>query len=326
MRIDVLGGTRFIGRAIVEDLVAAGHEVVVVHRGESEPEGLPDVEHVHADRHEGLPTLSGEALVDTYALSAADADAPLAASPAGARLVVLSSQDVYAAYGELHAGGHAHAVPLDETSPVRADRFPYRGRYEGMDDYEKLDVEERYLARGGTVLRLPMVYGEHDYERREDLVLRRVRAGRPAMPFGAGTLRWTKAYVADAARAVRLAVEHEGADLAGEVLNVGERRTWSIRRWAEEILAAAGAPLDLVTVADRELPDDLRITAAVGQHLLVDSSKARELLGWSETAPAEAVARSVAWHLANPPDEPAGGDWAADDRALRSAGWTAASA
>jgi hypothetical protein len=51
----------------------------------------------------------------------------------------------------------------------------------------------------------------------------------------------------------------------------------------------------------------------------VGSSKARDLLGWTETDPHAALERSVAWHLANPPAE-AGDDFAADDRALAAAG------
>jgi hypothetical protein len=50
----------------------------------------------------------------------------------------------------------------------------------------------------------------------------------------------------------------------------------------------------------------------------VDSSKARDLLGWTETDPHEALRRSVAWHLANPPAD-ASDDFAADDRALAAA-------
>ena len=45
MRVVVLGGTRFIGRAVVAELVAAGHDVLVVHRGQHEPVDLPDVPH-----------------------------------------------------------------------------------------------------------------------------------------------------------------------------------------------------------------------------------------------------------------------------------------
>jgi len=47
----------------------------------------------------------------------------------------------------------------------------------------------------------------------------------------------------------------------------------------------------------------------------VDFSKARDLLGWSETDPHEALERSVAWHLGHPP-ETAADDFADDDRAL----------
>ena len=45
------------------------------------------------------------------------------------------------------------------------------------------------------------------------------------------------------------------------------------------------------------------------------SSKTRDLLGWTETDRHEALARSVAWHLANPPEDP-GADFGADDQAL----------
>jgi hypothetical protein len=51
----------------------------------------------------------------------------------------------------------------------------------------------------------------------------------------------------------------------------------------------------------------------------VGSAKARDLLGWEETDPHQAVARSVAWHLANPPED-ASDDFAADDQALAAAG------
>ena len=47
----------------------------------------------------------------------------------------------------------------------------------------------------------------------------------------------------------------------------------------------------------------------------IASSKARDLLGWTETDPHEALHRSVAWHLANPPPD-ASDDFSADDSAL----------
>ncbi|MEA2555303.1 MAG: hypothetical protein QOI60_634, partial [Actinomycetota bacterium] len=41
MDLLVIGGTEFVGRAIVEEAVALGYDVTVFHRGQSEPDDLP---------------------------------------------------------------------------------------------------------------------------------------------------------------------------------------------------------------------------------------------------------------------------------------------
>jgi len=349
MRVLVLGGTRFIGAAIVEELHAHGHELLLVHRGEHEPDDLPAVDHLHADRRD-LPHLRGpidefdpEAMVDNCAYSTADAETALAATGDDVRLLAVSSMDVYRAFGAVLAGTETDPLPVDETSPVRPERYPYRGRPHpspDADTYEKLDVEAAYLAREATVCRLPMVYGERDHQHREEPILRRVRAGRDRIPSGAGSWLWTRGYVRDLAAGIRLALESEAA--VAEVLNLGEARTWSMGLWARHVLEAAGSSAELVRVPDVLLPDDLRALGTVAQHLLVDSSssghapawtgqqhllvdssKARDLLGWEQTDPHEALHRSVAWHLANPP-EGASADFSADDRALDPASWSQA--
>jgi nucleoside-diphosphate-sugar epimerase len=323
MRVMVLGGTRFIGAAIVEELHGHGHELLLVHRGEHEPDDLPEVDHLHRDRRDlshlrdAVAEFDPEALVDNCAYDTADAETALAAVADGVRLLVVSSMDVYRAFGAVLAGTETDAVPVDETSPVRPERYPYRGRPHPSPDaetYEKLDVEAAYLAREATVCRLPMVYGERDHQRREEPVLRRVRAGRDRVPVGTGGWLWTRGYVRDVAAGIRLAMESDAT--VAEILNLGEARTWSMGLWARHVLEAAGSPADLVRVPDVLLPDDLRALGTIPQHLLVDSSKARDLLGWTETDPHEALHRSVAWHLANPPPDPSG-DFTADDRALQ---------
>ena len=345
LRVVVLGGTRFIGRRIVDELVASGdgreaHDVLVVHRGSTEPDGLAETPHLHADRMAldavtaELAAFDAQAVIDCMALGSADADAVLAAFAGDrARLVVLSSVDTYRAYAGLMRNTVIDAVPIDETSPVREgdQRYPYRGQGSGMDDYEKLDVEERWIARGGTALRLPMTYGEHDYQRREDFILRRVRAGRTQIPVGAANGLFTHGYVGDIARAVRLVLEAERADVAGEIFNLGETRTPTVGLRARAILGAAGRAddVELVRVPDDALPPDLGISGSVEQHLLVDSGKARRVLGWEPADPDDTLRRSVAWHLANPPVAGAGGqagaaqpataDFEADDRALERA-------
>jgi nucleoside-diphosphate-sugar epimerase len=326
MRVVVIGGTRFIGRAVCDELVTAGHDLLVVHRGHTEPAGLPDATHLHISRlklhgaRRELQAFEPDAVVDGYAMTREDAVSALAALPSGLRIVVLSSCDVYRAYSGLHHGTLTDALPLDELSPTRRERYPYKETRPDVktdvdfDRYEKLDVEEVYRQAGATICRLGFVYGEHDFQRREEFILRRVRAGRDRIPVGPGTWLGSRVYVRDVAVAVRLALESERA--AGEVFNITEERTWPAGIWAQRIVEAAGSRAELVRVPESVLPQDLADwTAGSQQHLLATSAKARELLLWHQSDPTEAVYRSVNWHLEHPPEreDP---DFSADDRAL----------
>lgn len=309
-----------------------------MHRGVTEP--APDAEenpaggtvrHIHANRADfagiadEVRSLRPDAVVDTIAMTRADAEAVLPHLP-DVPLILLSSMDVYRAYELVlaeEAGKPAESdsaaepgqpVPIAEDSEVRRGRYPLKHIHEKYADYDKLDVEPGYLARGGTVLRLGAIYGERDGQRREELILRRVRAGRTRIPIGAGTWLWTRGYVGDVAKAVLAVVDNPDA-ARGEVFNVGGLTTDTMRDYARRILAAAGHEAELVTVPDVLVPADLDMTKTVAQHFLCDSGKLARTLGWIPEDPASTIARSVKWHLAHPP-EAADTDFSADDRAL----------
>jgi nucleoside-diphosphate-sugar epimerase len=320
MRVLVLGGTRFIGRAIVEDLVSAGHDVTVVHRGEHEADGLPRVAHIHLPRERWagqaarFAATAPDAVVDCLALSRDDARGALGALPGTVHTVVLSSQDVYRAFASLNAARDTDAVPIDETSALSEDRYPHRGHGDEHEHYSKQDVEEEYLSRGAVALRLPATYGEHDVQRREEFILRRVRARRRQIPIGAGGFLWTRGWVRDIARGVRLAAEH--SEVGGVAINLGEERTSTIRLWAMCILEAAQSDAELIEVADDVLPADMALSAArLTQHVLVSTARARALLGYTDSDAMTALRSSVGWHLRHPPDD-ADADFALDDAAL----------
>lgn len=164
------------------------------------------------------------------------------------------------------------------------------------------------------MLRLAAIYGERDPQRREEFILRRVRAGRERIPVGVGTWLWTRGYVGDVASAVLAALANPGAT-AGQVFNVGDLSTDTMRDYARRILRAAGHGAELVTVPDQDVPADLRLTKSTAQHFLCDSGKLARTLGWRPADPEASIGRSVRWHLAHPP-ESADTDLSADDQAL----------
>ena len=303
----------------MEDLAGAGHEVLIVHRGNLEPHDMPPVKHLHTDRMElaahrdELAAFQPDAAIDCRALTRVDSETAIGALPAGIRLVVVSSIDVYRAFGAVNEERETDPVPIDEDSPVRTNRYPYRGQMPGLDDYDKLDVEDVYLSHGATSVRLPMVYGEHDYQLREEYILRRVRAGRTRIPIGAGMWLASRGYVRDVARGVQLVLTTPAA--AGQVFNLCEERTFSMRLWSRMILEAAESDAELVRVADEVLPEDLKPTGTMTQHIAASSHKARSMLGWTTSDPVESLRSSVRWHLANPPPDP-NLDFTPDDRAL----------
>jgi len=107
MRVLVIGGTGFIGPPIVHRLSAAGHEVIVYHRGEHEPDLPPSVRHIHHP-DAATPVLSFPAQVRELRPDVAlhmtlhgerDARAAVKALRGeSGRLVMISSADVYRAY------------------------------------------------------------------------------------------------------------------------------------------------------------------------------------------------------------------------------------
>jgi nucleoside-diphosphate-sugar epimerase len=303
--------------------------VAVVHRGLHEPEGLPAVQHIHVERGDlvqrrrELVEFRPDAAIDMAAMTADDANAVVEAIDPSLPLVVASSCDVYRACSSVFEGRVTDSVPLAEDAPLREGPAPDRDQVPpgwNFDprQYEKIEVERVCLDRGAVVCRLPMVYGEHDYKRREEFVLRRVRAGRRRIPVGPGTFLWSRGYAPEIARGIRLAVE-SGEE--SEIFNLAESDCATIGLWVEEILDAAGHKVELVRVADELLPEDLGLTAEIPQPWMVSSAKAAERLDWAHTPWRDCVRRSAKWHLANPPEGEEGDlDFSADEAALSSSG------
>jgi 2'-hydroxyisoflavone reductase len=112
VKLLLLGGPRFLGRAVADAGLERGHELTFFNRGTTNPELYPDVERIVGDRTGDLSGLEGrewDAVVDTcgYLPSVVRASACALASSGGPYCFV-SSVSVYADF----------SVPNDEESPV----------------------------------------------------------------------------------------------------------------------------------------------------------------------------------------------------------------
>jgi nucleoside-diphosphate-sugar epimerase len=307
MRLSLLGGTGFIGSQVATQLLAAGHQVWILHRGKHEPP--PGAESAVADRA-NLPAWQSAwdafrpgVMIDLSSYTARDVRqiAPLLRHSLH-RVVVLSSGDVYASYGAF-LGIEAiperrQSVANSEAAPRRGARYPYRSQATGPDDirhdYDKIVVEEEYRKATGapvTVLRLPMVYGVGDPQGRISNDLARLRqAPRDGLVLNPDEAGWrcTRGYVVDVAAAIVLAALHPGA--SGKVYNVGESQAWTTRDWLALLAAQAG-----LQVSIRESPGaPAAFPANWKASVTMDTTRLPAELGFRErVGVAEGVRRTV---------------------------------
>jgi len=124
VRLLVIGGTRFVGRHIVQAAIERGHEVTLFHRGVTNPDLFADAEHVHGDRQAGgLSALAGrrfDAIIDPSAYFPADVEAAGAVS--ADRYLLVSTTSVYRGPVALGSDETAPTNELDGPLPATIDR------------------------------------------------------------------------------------------------------------------------------------------------------------------------------------------------------------
>jgi nucleoside-diphosphate-sugar epimerase len=319
MKILVIGGTAFTGPHVVRHLIREGHEVVLFHRGQTDARLPRAVRHILGDRREWethkeeLQQVEPEVVLDQIAMGPQSAWEVLTTFRGIARRVVaLSSQDVYRAYGTLIGlnAGPIEPTPLAEDAPLRELLYPYRGRAQSAEDrlynYEKILVERLYQGDpdlAATILRLPMIYGPRDRQHRTFEYLKRMDDGRRYILLGKemADWRWTRGYVGDVAQAIALAVADEQA--AGRVYNVGEPDALTELEWVQAIGLAAGWNGQIALVPLARLPAFLNPGINPAQPLVTDTTRIRAELGYAERLPREeALRRTVDWQRGNPPE------------------------
>ncbi len=323
MRVLVIGGTGFIGPFVIKTLVNQGHDLTVFHRGEAKPDLSESVHRIHGNRNDlaehrtVFDQLAPDVVLD-FILSDHSQATALMETFRGrtARVIAISSQDVYRAYGVLlgREPGPPQLTPLTEESEVRRQLHPYNVEHLRIaqaafpwitEDYDKIPVEQTVLgdsALPGTVLRLPMVYGPGDPLHRFFPTLKRIDDNRPAILLEESYARLhpPRGYVEDVAAAIVLATVSGRA--SGKIYNIASNQQFTELEWAQKIGEVAGWKGSIVALPKDQTPAHLLTPLNAEQDWLVSSARIREELGYAEPVPLDVgIARTIEWERANPP-------------------------
>jgi 2'-hydroxyisoflavone reductase len=296
----VIGGTRFIGRHVVDDLRDHGYDVTIFNRGNHDnPFADTDVTHIEGDR-------TDETDLKTAALAARpDLVIDCVAYRPGeveTAVEVFSDVDAYV-YISSGSAYESEEIPKREGETELYDCTPEQATDDSPESYGPRKAEgDRIVAQAAEegvnamAVRPCIVYGPHDYTERLDYWLDRVDTYDRVVVPGDGTNVWHRAYVEDVASALRI-VGEEGE--AGEAYNVGDRRLVTLEEMVEVVADAMDTEVDVVHAGERELaavglePTDFVLYRAY-PHVL-DTAKLAAL-GWESTPVPEAMARTVAEH------------------------------
>jgi nucleoside-diphosphate-sugar epimerase len=326
----VIGGTGPTGVHIVRFLAEGGFHVSVFTSGKHDSgANLPaDAERLYGDARDPadiarcVADRTWDVAICTYGRLRLQAD--LLAGHCG-RLVGVTGQPVYAgAARPMPEGGIA--LPVPEWAPRQSDGAGYTAKI--ADGEDQLFQQHGRGDFEAVIVRYPGVYGPRAPINHEWAVVKRVLDQRPFMllPHD-GASYFQRGYSENVAWLVYLAATRPEA--AGQAFNAGDERVLSARMVAELIVDELGSPMRLLGVPAQFVRGVFPL--AEKAPLMLDMSKARNLLGYRDRVDVEAATRLTArWLHDNPPAEgeitgAAGNfDYAAEERLA--AAWERAAA
>ena len=303
----VIGGTRFIGRHTVEELLAHDYDVTIFNRGNHDnPFADEDrVEHIEGDRTDDtdLQTASLAArpdiVVDCVAYKPAEVERAVEVFSDVDAYVYISSGD---AYGREEIPKREDETPLRPCTPEQAEDASGETYGNRKAEGDRVVVEAAANGVNAMSVRPCIVYGPHDYTERMDYWLDRVENYDRVVVPGDGQNVWHRAYVEDVASALRVVAE-EGEP--GEVYNVGDRRLVTLEELLTLVADAMDTDVEVVHAGERELAagrlDPLDFVLYREYPHVLDTNKLASL-GWESTSLEEAMARTVEEHRSSDRD------------------------
>ncbi|MGZ8572024.1 MAG: epimerase [Actinomycetota bacterium] len=236
MRLLVIGGARFSGRALTGFAVDRGHQVTMFHRGGGPDDPWPEAEHIHGDRKDGFGALRGrsfDAVVDTCAYVTGDLRTAADAFPDVATYAFISSLSAH--IDGVRAGAteddDVHQPPFPDVQEMTWDLYgPLKAACEHL-------VRERYPRRA-LVIRPGYIVGPYDPTDRFTYWVRRAVRGGEMLAPGPPSYGMQSVDARDLAAFVLGLCEREVAGTFNVVTAPGRDTTGSILETARSLAGA----------------------------------------------------------------------------------------
>jgi 2'-hydroxyisoflavone reductase len=189
VKILIIGGTKFLGRRLVEAAQARNHDVTIFHRGKHKLDNLENVEEIFGDRNDDLDKLknrSWDVCVDTcgYLPQTVRASAERLKDSV-AQYVFISSISAYADFTNADYDESAPLAVLTDEQRIKAEKIDARGEITAVvleDMYGALKAECERAAQNAfgdktLIVRSGLIVGAYDTTDRFTYWAMRVAAG-----------------------------------------------------------------------------------------------------------------------------------------------------
>ena len=251
MKLLILGGTKFLGRAAVEAALADGHDVTLFNRGTTNPELFPEAARIQGDLADDLGALAGRSWdaaidLDPTQLPRQTRRRAEALADGVAHYVFVSTISVYADPSQ----------PVDESSPLLEPPDPEPETFE-MELYGNLKVGSERVVQDvfgerATIARAGLIVGPHDPTERFTYWPRRLAEGGDVLAPGDPDAPLQFVDARDLGAWLVLA----GLERTGGVFNAtGPAEPLTLGGALERIAAAVGSDARLVWTAEQRILD-----------------------------------------------------------------------
>jgi len=304
MKVLVIGGTRFFGKLIVENLLGEGFDISIFTRGNIKPQFSSPVRHIKGDRRDYPSFISKlrkydfDVVIDNIAYNGRDVESVVQAFKGKiSRYLLTSSTTVY------RVMKYRNPVREEDArigSPPEVERETKELHQYSLGKREAERVLFRIADESTfpfTIIRPPVVQGEGDPSLRGYFWIQRAMDGGPVLIPDGGLYMFRHVYASDLARVYVLALDNERA--VNKAYNVAQKEILTLKEYVQSICEVLGVEFRPVYV-----PSELA-ERCIGykppyfrrQVLIPNISRAEAELGFISTPFAKWLERMVRWYI-----------------------------